>query len=66
MIISFECKTCKKEFDCEVGKIMLPKNATEPVFERDIVCPDCGKLSKDDVVLTERGNARLYEATWGV
>jgi hypothetical protein len=35
-----------------------------PVFEKDIVCLRCGKLSKDDVLLTELGQSQMTEATW--
>ena len=64
MHINFECKKCQKEFDCDVGKIMLSKDAMEPAFERDIVCPRCGKVSKDEVSLTESGQRQLSDATW--
>jgi hypothetical protein len=34
-----------------------------PTFERDIVCPRCGVLTMDDVLLTELGQSQMTEAT---
>lgn len=34
-----------------------------PVFGKEIRCPSCGKLSMDDVLLTEVGQSQLTEAT---
>ena len=65
MKINFECKKCRDEFDCDVGEIEIDENAMRPVFEKDIICPRCGKLSMDDVFLTELGQSQMTEATWG-
>jgi hypothetical protein len=64
MKINFECKKCCREFDCEVGEISLPDDGMRPVFEKDIICPWCGKLSMDGVFLTELGQSQMTEATW--
>jgi transcription elongation factor Elf1 len=64
MTINFECKKCRREFDCEVGKISLSDDRMRPVFEKDIICPRCGELSKNDVFLTELGQSQMTEATW--
>ena len=66
MTINFECKRCGKEFDCDVGQISISEDSMRPVFEKDIVCPRCGKLSMDDVLLTELGQSQMTEATWGI
>jgi hypothetical protein len=50
--LNFLCKKCRKEFDCEVGKISFPMEENHPRFEKDIVCPRCGILSMDEVELT--------------
>ena len=65
MIINFECKKCQKEFDCDVGKILVSEETMEPTFEKDIECPRCGKVSKGDVLLTETGQTQMTDATWG-
>ena len=64
--ISFECKKCQQEFDCSVGDISLDKNRMRPIFEKDILCPRCGKVSMDDVLLTELGQSQMTEATWNL
>jgi len=64
--INFECTKCWQEFDCDVGKISLSDDKMRPVFEKDIVCPMCGKLSIDDVLLTELGQSQMTQATWSL
>ena len=64
MTINFECKKCHKEFNCDVGKILLPDDSMYPVFEKDIVCPICGKLTMNDVFLTELGQSQMTEVTF--
>jgi rubredoxin len=66
MVINFDCKKCKQEFDCEMGKIGIDESGMRPTFEKDIVCPKCGVLSMDDVLLTELGQSQMTEATWGL
>lgn len=66
MTINFECKKCRREFDCDVGKIGIDDSGMRPAFEKDIVCPKCGKLTMDDVLLTELGQSQMTEATWGM
>ena len=51
MIIDFKCKKCRKEFNCDVGKISLNNEEMRPVFEKNIICPSCGKLSINEVLL---------------
>lgn len=64
MKINFECRKCRKVFDCEVGKIGIHEKKMRPVFQKDIVCPKCGKRSMDDVLLTELGQSQMTRATW--
>ena len=52
MEISFECKKCRKEFDCEMGKIGINEQTMRPTFEKPIICPRCGKKTIDEVLLT--------------
>ena len=63
MTINFECKKCRGKFDCDVGKIGIDDIRMRPTFERGIVCPKCGKLTMDDVLLTELGQSQMTEAT---
>jgi hypothetical protein len=63
MIINFECKGCKKEFDCEMGKIGVNVKTWRPDFENPIICPNCGDRTIDDVYLTELGQSQMTEAT---
>jgi len=46
-----------------MGEISLSDDRMHPVFEKDIICPRCGKLSSDDVFLTELGQSQMTEAT---
>ncbi len=62
-IINFECKKCRTEFDCDVGKIKIDKISIRPKFENDILCPKCGKLTMDEVFLTELGQSQMTDAT---
>ena len=64
MFINFECKKCKVEFNCDVGKIEIDEEKLRPIFENDIICPVCGKRSIDGVFLTELGQTQMTEATW--
>jgi len=64
--INFECKKCRNEFDCDVGKIGVDKSHMRPKFEKDILCPKCGKLTMDEVFLTELGQSQMTEATMGL
>lgn len=64
--LNFECKNCKKEFDCEVGQIAINEKTMRPVFEKPIICPQCGERSIDDVFLTELGQGQMTEATWNL
>lgn len=66
MTINFKCKKCRKEFDCDVGKIGINENTIRPNFEKPIVCPQCGKRTIDEVLLTELGQSQLTEATWNL
>ena len=64
MKINFECKKCCREFDCEVGDLSLSDDGMRPVFEKNIICPRCGELSMDEVLLTELGQSQMTDATW--
>ncbi len=61
--INFRCRKCNSIFDCNVGKITFPlKPGQRPIYENDIVCPKCGVISIDKVLLTELGQTQLTEA----
>jgi hypothetical protein len=64
MKINFQCKKCNKEFDCEVGSVSIDYEKGRPIFEKDLICPQCGKRSINDVFLTELGQSQMTEATW--
>jgi DNA-directed RNA polymerase subunit RPC12/RpoP len=62
--INFECAKCGKEFDSEVGTITFPEDINKKLyFEKDIICPNCGKLDKekDEVFLSEYGQTQVGE-----
>ncbi len=63
MKINFKCKKCKNTFDCEMGIIGVNESTMRPKFEKDIICPRCGKLTMDDVFLTEIGQTQMTQAT---
>jgi hypothetical protein len=63
MEISFECKKCHRIFDCDVGAVTVAENSNRPRFEKRILCPTCGELTMDEVLLTELGQSQLTEAT---
>jgi len=66
MTINFECRKCRKEFDCDVGKIGIDTKTLRPDFEKPVVCPTCGKRTIDEVFLTELGQSQMTEATWNL
>ncbi len=47
-----------------MGEINFELVNWRPQFEREIVCPNCGKLTLDDVELTEFGQSQLTELWW--
>lgn len=59
--LSFICKKCGEEFDCDVGNISFPPGFERPSFEKNIVCNRCGVLTMDEVELTEWGQTQLTE-----
>jgi NAD-dependent SIR2 family protein deacetylase len=59
MLINFECKSCHKEFDGEVGKITFTPN---PDFQTLPICPRCGPLDKNGVYLSELGQSQMTDA----
>jgi len=63
MEINFECKKCHRIFDCDVGSVTVAENSDRPHFEKRILCPTCGELTMDEVLLTELGQSQLTEAT---
>lgn len=63
MTINFECKKCCKEFDCDVGMISISEASMLAIFEKDFICPRCGKVSMDNVLLTELGQSQTTDAT---
>jgi rubredoxin len=65
MVINFECQKCGTLFDCDVGTVKFPENSDKPDFEKEIICPKCGILSMDEVLLTEIGQSQLTEVTLG-
>lgn len=60
-VINIRCRKCNSIFDCNVGKITFPKNGERPIFENDLVCPKCGVISIDRILLTEIGQTQLTE-----
>ena len=65
MVINFECSGCGGIFDCDVGVVSMSENSYRPSFEKEILCPKCGRRSMDEVFLTELGQSQLTEATFG-
>ncbi len=65
MVINFECRKCGRLFDCDVGTVSLPEDSDRPFFEKQIICPKCGRRSIDEVFLTEQGQSQLTQATLG-
>ena len=63
MTINFQCKKCRKEFDCDVGEVGINEETMRPDFEKAIVCPQCGERTMDEVLLTELGQSQMTEAT---
>jgi transcription elongation factor Elf1 len=61
MMINFKCKKCGREFDCDIGKIGIDNIRMRPTFKKEIVCPKCGKLTMDDVLLTQGNRMTLSE-----
>jgi len=66
MTINFECKKCKKTFNCDVGKVGIDQSTFRPNFEKPITCPKCGVRTIDGVYLTELGQSQMTEATWNL
>jgi transcription elongation factor Elf1 len=66
MMINFQCKKCRKEFDCDVGKIRINEETMRPDFEKPIVCPRCGNRTIDEVLVTELGQSQMTKATWNL
>ena len=62
MVINFECRTCQRIFDGEVGRVSMDPGAERPRFEQPIICPSCGERTLDEVYLTERGQGQLTDA----
>ena len=63
MEIEFKCKKCGNIFTCDIGKVIISEETFRPEFEKDIICLKCGKLSIDDVLVTEEGQSQITEAT---
>jgi hypothetical protein len=63
MIINFECKGCKRQFDCDVGKIGMSEATLRPDFEKPIMCPRCGERTMDNTFLTDLGQSQMTDAT---
>jgi hypothetical protein len=62
-ILNFQCKKCRKVFNCDVGSVEVDEKTFRPVFGNKIVCPGCDELSPEDVFLTELGQSQLTDAT---
>ncbi len=61
--LNFECRKCNSIFDNDVGTITFPiKPDQRPIFENDIVCPKCGVITIDNVLLTETGQTQITVA----
>ena len=64
--LNFKCRKCKVIFDCNVGEITFPQSVDQrPKFKNEIICPECGKLSMDEVLLTEIGQTQMTVAHLG-
>lgn len=61
MEIEFKCKKCSSIFTCESGNTGISEESFRPEIEKEIICPECGKLSIDDVLLTEKVQSQLTE-----
>jgi rubredoxin len=60
--LNFRCKKCNGIFDSDVGEITFPvKPDQRPTFENEIVCPKCGVITIDKVLLTELGQTQITE-----
>lgn len=58
--INFKCKKCGNELDFEVGKIYFPTNVDDKLnFEYDVICEYCGKVTINDLELTELGQTQV-------
>ena len=59
--INLICLKCNKNFNADVGAVSFRFTRTNnrPTFEKELLCPHCGKLTMDDVYLTETGQAQL-------
>lgn len=63
MEINFKCTSCKSTFDFNVGKIGTNWETLRPIFENEIICPNCGIRTIDQVRLTELGQSQMTIAT---
>lgn len=61
-VINIRCRKCNSIFDSDVGKITFPKNGERPIFKNKLICPKCGVISIDRVLLTEAGQTQLTAA----
>jgi hypothetical protein len=59
--VNFQCKKCTQSFDCNIGNIQFTPSTGNPIFEKSVLCPTCGKLDKGDYILTEIGQSELTE-----
>ncbi len=58
--LNFKCRKCKGIFDNDVGTITFPTEPGQrPEFENDIMCPNCGVITIEEVLLTEIGQTQL-------
>lgn len=57
MYLNVECKKSKAEFDANVGLISFDESGldSKPTFESKPECDKCGKLTVNDIYLTEVG-----------
>jgi len=60
--LNFICTKCRREFECDVGKISFPIEENRPRFEKDILCSGCGVLTMDEAELTDLGQTQLGAA----
>ncbi len=62
-VVEFECTKCGTIFETEVGEVTVNVDTLRPEFEYDIICPQCGKLTINDLLLTETGQGQLTALT---
>ena len=63
MYLNVECKKCKAELDANVDLISFDESDldSKPTFDKNPECDKCGKLTVNDIYLTEVGQGQLTQ-----